>query len=178
MCNTSTITKTWVAYGNSPGMHVNTRYINSTSSGPHSVSVFWAKLETVSHPHPFLPPITHALHSHRNICMNLSRMSFPESARPYPHHRVPDQTGNTHIDVATLASSGGSNEETRLLVAHKDTHEVRVPHGVHRGHDDLIEESILGDGGSVFDVFRPWNPLTWTLGKARWKRIKQSPCFT
>ena len=72
-------------------MHVNTRYINSTSSGPRSVSVCWAKLETVSHTHPFLPPITHALHSQRNIFMNLPRMSFPETARPYPQRPRPDR---------------------------------------------------------------------------------------
>lgn len=64
-------------------------------------------------------------------------------------------TINTHIDVATLASSSGSHKEARLLMAHKNAHEVCVPHGVHSGHDDLVEKSILGDGGSVLDVLRP-----------------------
>ena len=31
MRNTSTATKTGVAYGNTPGMRINTRYINSTN---------------------------------------------------------------------------------------------------------------------------------------------------
>ena len=69
----------------------------------------------------------------------------------------------THDDVDALAGSGGTDEETGLLVGDEQFHEARVAHRVHRRHDDLVEHSVLRDGRRVLQLLRPLLPAPEAL---------------
>ena len=69
----------------------------------------------------------------------------------------------THDDVDALSGTGGSDEETGLLVGDEQLHEARVPNRVHRGHDDLVKHSVLRNGRRVLQLLCPLLPASETL---------------
>ena len=84
----------------------------------------------------------------------------------------------THDDVDALAGAGGSDEETGLLVGDEQLHETRVPHRVHRRHDDLVKHSVLGDGRRVLQLLRPLLPASEALkGETHSQSHWISECF-
>lgn len=74
----------------------------------------------------------------------------------------------THYDVDALAGAGGPDDDGGLLVGDEHFHQRCVAHRVLRGHDDLVELHVLGDGTSRLQLIGPQLPPAWTLVQRTW----------
>lgn len=64
-----------------------------------------------------------------------------------PYYKIFHQQ-TTYCDVDTLASTSGTDENSRLLVGDEELHQRHVAYCVLSGHNDLVELHVLVYGGS------------------------------